>query len=268
MPFAKVGDARLFYTDEGSGDPPLLLVHGWTGESHDWCFQLPAFTARHRVVAYDHRGHGRSSVTEHGYDSRQLLADMVGMHGQLGLGPVVAIGHSLGGVLVSMLAAEHPDLVRAVVVVDPPYGFDEQAVAASQRLGATLRQLGSAAPITDRPGQSGPATPVWLETWHRRRVLGLPSHVVVETFFGMHEGAKEYVVRPAADEHLRRRACPVLAFHADPGKADWDASTFAHGYSEAIGWKGSGHVLHQERPTELNALVLDWVAGLPPAGAP
>lgn len=266
MAFADLDGVRLFYTDEGSGAPTLLLVHGWTGESHDWCFQLGELSAHHRVIAPDLRGHGRSSVPEHGFGSPQLLRDLVGLLDERAVGPVVAIGHSLGGVLVSMLAVEEPDRVEAIVVVDPPYGLDEEAVRASRALGDALGSQMSATAIVERPGRLSPATPPWLVTWHRRRLLGMPPHVVRETFLGMHRDAGHVVALPAATTYLSRRRCPVLAFHADPAKAAWDASTFIHPHSEAIAWKGSGHSLHQERPLELNALVLDWVSRLPPPG--
>jgi pimeloyl-ACP methyl ester carboxylesterase len=43
---------ELFFTDEGSGSP-VLFVHGWTCDSHDWAFQYDAFMARHRVILID-----------------------------------------------------------------------------------------------------------------------------------------------------------------------------------------------------------------------
>jgi pimeloyl-ACP methyl ester carboxylesterase len=77
VPFAEVGDARLFYTDEGNGDPSFLLVHGWTCDSHDWSWQFDAFAEAHRVVAPDNRGHGRSSITADGYTPHVFALDMV-----------------------------------------------------------------------------------------------------------------------------------------------------------------------------------------------
>ena len=61
-----VGALRMFFTDEGSGDPPLLFVHGYTCDSHDWSWQLSHFARSHRVIAVDLRGHGRSSAPEDG----------------------------------------------------------------------------------------------------------------------------------------------------------------------------------------------------------
>ena len=50
MPFAHVDNGTLFYTDEGIGDPPFLLIHGWTCDSHDWSWQLGAFASHNRVM--------------------------------------------------------------------------------------------------------------------------------------------------------------------------------------------------------------------------
>ena len=66
MAFADIRDVRLFFTDEGDGGPPLLFVHGYTCDSHDWSWQLPHFAADRRVIAVDLRGHGRSTAPEHG----------------------------------------------------------------------------------------------------------------------------------------------------------------------------------------------------------
>ena len=66
MAFADMGDVQLFLTDEGTGGPPMLFVHGYTCDSHDWSWQLPHFVAKHRVIVVDLRGHGRSSTPEGG----------------------------------------------------------------------------------------------------------------------------------------------------------------------------------------------------------
>src|SRR3954447_24192407 len=125
--FVDVDTVRLFATDEGIGGPPILFVHGWTCDSHDWTYQLPAFTDR-RVIAVDLRGHGRSSVPDGGYTAKQMAADVAALLGQLETGPVVAVGHSMGGAVVTALAVEHAQLVAGCVNVDPalglPAGFD------------------------------------------------------------------------------------------------------------------------------------------------
>src|SRR5919201_6022325 len=124
VPFASVGDANLFYTHDGHGEKTLLLIHGWACDSHDWMWQLPALLEAYRVIAVDLRGHGRSTVTIGGYTPQQFAADLSVLLDAVDAGPAVAIGHSLGAIVVNTLAVEHSAAVAAVVAIDPGYGVD------------------------------------------------------------------------------------------------------------------------------------------------
>jgi pimeloyl-ACP methyl ester carboxylesterase len=253
---------ELFHTDEGNG-PPIVLVHGWTCDSHDWAFQFNEFTASHRVIAPDLRGHGRSPVPADGYDPHVFASDIAALVHRLGCGPVVAVGHSLGGLVVAALAVEHPDLVRATVAVDPAYGIDDATRAA---ITSWLPELGTAAGnefVSQVLLAAEPSTPVWLRAWHRRRVLGNPPSVVRDTLRGIYVQDDQFGVRAQTEAFLSGRDSPVLAIHRFPDMARWEEQTFRHQYSHAIGWEGAGHWLHQERPAEFNRLTLDWIAGLP-----
>ena len=69
-----------------------------------------------------------------------------------------------------------------------------------------------------------------------------------------------------SEKYLARVQAPALAFRAgsqDPtAMAAWEKSQFKHPASKAVGWEGTGHWLHQERPNEFNNILLGWVAGL------
>jgi pimeloyl-ACP methyl ester carboxylesterase len=264
VPFADLGDASLFYTDDGSGEPSLLLIHGWTCDSHDWSWQIGAFSDSYRVIAADNRGHGRSAVTEGGYAPRSFADDLARLVESRGAAPVVAIGHSVGGAIASALAVEHPALVRAVVVVDPAYGVDGDR---ADFIANVLDGVRGSSPVEgvdyalDVLG--APTTPRPLRTWHRRRALGTEWHVVMDTLAGTYESEGQFGLRSESVQYLGQRRCPVLAIYANPDRAAWEASIQLHPYSRQVAFEGSGHWPHQERPEEFNALVLDWIAGLP-----
>ena len=117
--FLRAGDSCVFFTDDGSGKT-LLLIHGWACDSNDWIEQIPILSPHHRVIAPDLVGHGRSSVRDCGYGPSEFADDLAILIERLDCAPpVVAIGHSLGGVVASVLAVKRPDLVRAVVEIDP-----------------------------------------------------------------------------------------------------------------------------------------------------
>jgi pimeloyl-ACP methyl ester carboxylesterase len=61
MPYTTIDSSKIFYTDEGDGPETVLFIHGGTCDSHDWSAQIAPFTARHRVIAPDLAGHGRSA---------------------------------------------------------------------------------------------------------------------------------------------------------------------------------------------------------------
>jgi pimeloyl-ACP methyl ester carboxylesterase len=268
---------RLFYTDEGPGGgataETVLFLHGATCDSHDWSAQIAAFTARHRVIAPDLRGHGRSSGPEAGstggYHPRDFATDLAALMATVGTGPAVVVGHSLGAVAASVLAVEFPSLVRAVVAVDPPYGFEAKPIARTAALLRTADPVEVA--LTLLGGIEGPDTTLWnasLPVWHRRRLLGMDPETVRRVFLGLNEDGADLVVRPDVERYLVRRACPVLTVSAaDSLKAKgidghWDTSVSPHPYSASVVLDDIGHWLFQERPEAFNALVLGWIGGL------
>lgn len=116
----EINGATLVVDDSGGADKPgLITLHGAPGMSsrrNDWeVFQ--AFTDRFRVVSYDQRGSGASSVTPP-FDHGQLTADVDAVRRELGLGDVVIAGGSYGGFLALEYALRYRQHVRAVVLRD------------------------------------------------------------------------------------------------------------------------------------------------------
>jgi pimeloyl-ACP methyl ester carboxylesterase len=110
----------LNVVDKGSGDPPLLLVHGFTGSVLDWTDVLPGLAEQRRVIAYDHRGHGDSPNTGDlaTYTLDQLVADLEDVVDELGLQSFHLLGHSMGGVVALRFVLAHPERVRSLILMD------------------------------------------------------------------------------------------------------------------------------------------------------
>jgi pimeloyl-ACP methyl ester carboxylesterase len=266
MAFADLKGVRLFYTDDGpsgAAAPPLLLVHGWGADGHEWSWHTPRLSADRRVIAPDLRGHGYSSAPASGFGPRDMAGDLIRLLDHLGIEAVVPVGHSMGAQVVSILAVEHPSRVPAVVCVEPGYGFDGMIGAALPEMARRLRDedAGRVAVEMDQWSYT-PASPPALRHWHARRLLGMRPHVLAEAFEAMFTGPDQFGVRPAADAYLARRECPVLSFWSDPGRSAWEQGLFKHPASAAVAWPGSGHRLHEERPAEFLLVVTEWLAKL------
>jgi pimeloyl-ACP methyl ester carboxylesterase len=130
---------RLAYDDRGAGEPAFVFVHGWTCDRSFFVPQAEHFAKRHRVVSVDLRGHGESDKPQEPYPIAAYADDIAYLIDRLGLGKVVAVGHSMGGITVLQLAATHPDCVAAIVMVDPaPFVFPPDLRAGIEAMVAAI----------------------------------------------------------------------------------------------------------------------------------
>jgi pimeloyl-ACP methyl ester carboxylesterase len=113
---------EFFLRDTGlaqPGDgPPVMLLHGWMVSADlNWCGAYEALTgAGYRVLAIDHRGHGRGLRAMTPFRLTDCAADVAGVLGQLGLGPATIVGYSMGGVIAQLMARDHRDVVGGLVL--------------------------------------------------------------------------------------------------------------------------------------------------------
>lgn len=112
------GRGELFVRDSGGDGPPVLLLHGWvvSADLNWWPTYGMLRDAGQRVLALDHRGHGRGLRSPAPFRLTDCAADAAALLARLDVGPVTAVGYSMGGPIAQLLAAEHPDVVRAVVL--------------------------------------------------------------------------------------------------------------------------------------------------------
>jgi pimeloyl-ACP methyl ester carboxylesterase len=113
MPKVRVNGIELHYVEAGAGEP-LLLIMGFGGDHLAWAFQVPAFSARYRVISFDNRGAGQSSVPDEPYSTRMMAADAVGLLDALGIERAHVLGASMGGMIAQELALNHPGRVRSL----------------------------------------------------------------------------------------------------------------------------------------------------------
>ena len=136
MPFADLSDVRLHYRLDGAGHLPVLVLSNSLGTSLDmWAPQVDAFSQHFRVLRYDTRGHGQSSVPPGPYSIAQLGGDVIGLLDQLGIGQASFCGLSMGGITGMWLALNHAPRLRKLVLcntaayIGPPENWTSRAAA-------------------------------------------------------------------------------------------------------------------------------------------
>ena len=239
----------LHVIDEGAGHP-MLLVHGWGADGRSW---NPVRFAGRRVITVDLRGHGLSPVPPDGYRPCDYAADLAVLLQALDVDSVVAVGHSMGGQIVTQLAIEHPDLVRALVMIDPAYGADEAEAATFQQRLADLRRDGAAAAVRQLEN---------LTDQVRDQLLRTPGHVLAASYAGMYTDPAAFGARRAAAQALAQLTQPLLCIRPTPSMAAWDVSCALPPGSRIVLWQGAGHFLHHERPAAFVRLVDSWLESL------
>jgi pimeloyl-ACP methyl ester carboxylesterase len=132
MPYTHVGDLDIYYELHGqAGGDTLVLLNGAldTIES-DWSKHLPSFAARGRVLAYDHRGHGRTSASPMSFSSYDLLvSDLVALLDALGIAWAHFCGFSDGAITLLYFARRHPERIRSLILAGAQYTNDERTLA-------------------------------------------------------------------------------------------------------------------------------------------
>ncbi len=112
-------DGRIAYTDQGTG-PLVLMAPGFGDLKEEYRFLAPRLVAAgYRAVTMDLRGHGRSSTDWHDHTCAAIGRDMLALIAHLDAGPAIIIGNSMSGGSAAWAAAEAPDTVAGLVLIDP-----------------------------------------------------------------------------------------------------------------------------------------------------
>src|SRR5688572_16978003 len=116
--FATHDGNRVRYESVGSGREAIVLVHGWSGDTSVWRFQVPELAKRARVIAFDLPGHGASDKPETAYSMDFFAGAVEAVMLDAGVDRAVLVGHSMGTPIIRRFLRHYPDKTLALVAVD------------------------------------------------------------------------------------------------------------------------------------------------------
>lgn len=128
MPLMNRDGVNIYFETHGDG-PPLLLTHGYSATSQMWLGQVETLSKDHTLITWDMRGHGQSDSPEDQslYSEAHTVADMATLLDHLGFDEAIIGGLSLGGYMSLAFHCEHPERVKALLIVDTGPGYKKDA---------------------------------------------------------------------------------------------------------------------------------------------
>jgi pimeloyl-ACP methyl ester carboxylesterase len=275
---AEINGTELHYVSAGSSGSPVLLVHGWPETW--WAFRglIPLLAESHRVFALDLRGFGDSAADDIDHDEQAFADDLHHLVEHLGAGAVHLVAQDISGGLAFRFAAQHPDEVRSFTAVESSLaGFGLEALADVNAFGSWhVGFLGT------------PGIPSMLLPGHERDLLaGWAYPMMNGTAGAVLDADLDEFVRTYSREHAWRGTEGLYRSLFADGGATRDLAESAplrmpvltvgganHPFTEqsfrpvAAGdfssahVDGVGHLVAQEAPAELAALLLEFAAGV------
>jgi 3-oxoadipate enol-lactonase len=113
---ARCNDLEVAWFEAGRGEP-LVLIHGLADDHRAWRRTVPDLMLRHRLVLYDLRGHGETTLGSPDGTLAQLGADLVALLDATGSERADVAGFSLGGTIAMRVAIDHPERVNRLILV-------------------------------------------------------------------------------------------------------------------------------------------------------
>jgi len=272
MAHATVNGLSIHYRDTGDDGFPLVLAHGFTGNSRNWALTAPALRDRFRLISPDHRGHGLSDkpTAREDYNLDLLADDLYQLLRGIGVESCYLAGHSMGGMVAQLLTLEHPELVRALVLVDTAAELPRSLAAKEryqerQRLATMADEQGMEAVFEEHlkaADQRVRENPLFVQTWREQFLMTSP-HAYVGGAHGMSTR------RPVVDR-LSEIKVPTLVVCGENDEPFLDASQVMQENipgSELVIIPGTGHNPQIETPAEFNRVLAGFLDRVH-AGAP
>lgn len=262
---ALVHGQQMAYTDEGKG-PVLLFVHGFPLNGASWSQQSDAFKATNRVVVPDLPGFGGSEPLAGSATMARYAEGLFTLCQHLETGPIVMVGHSMGGYIALAFARAYPLFLRGLVLVSTKAGADEPGVAAGRREMAAKVQGGGIEAVAKG------LAPKMLSATPSNQAMVLAVHNIIWTSRpqGVVSALLGMADRPDQRGHLDELRIPTLVVTGagDALIPPSESSDLALGIPGAVlaVIPEAGHLVAYEQPPAFNEALKAWLEALPAHG--
>ena len=261
MPTVRANDIDIAYSDQGSGDVPIVLLHGFPLDKRMWEPQAEALSGEFRVIAPDLRGHGESQVTPGPYTMELLADDLNAFLDALGVGQVVLGGFSMGGYVAFAFYRKHPERVASLMLLDTRPQPDSEEAKGGRETMAQLAESEGAAPIAER------LVPRLLcadTVANRQVVVDCVTTMITEcSVEGIAGDLRGMALRGDSSDLLPNIGVPTLLVVGDqdvitpPAESQNMAAVIPN--ATLVEVSGAGHISNLENPEAFTAAIHDFL---------
>lgn len=251
--------AALWCRDSGGSGPAVVLAHAIGCDHRMWEELSAALAPRHRVIAFDARGHGRSPVPAGPYTLAQMAGDARALLDRLGITRAHWVGLSMGGMVGQAFALAHPERLQRLVLANTTSSYGAQGRTLWEARAKLVREGGLAA-IRDAVAQR-----YFSDAFRRERpeVVDTVMGRFMQTPVAGYLGCCDAIAALDYSGELGRIKAPtlVIAGGADAGTPPAMSEAIVAGIPGArlAVIEGAAHLSAVEKPGEFNALVRDFV---------
>ncbi|MEM6639126.1 MAG: alpha/beta hydrolase [Pseudomonadota bacterium] len=247
----------MHFIEAGRG-APLMLLHGLGSSCQDWEYQIPEFSRHFRVVAPSLRGFGESEIPDGPHSVKTWAEDVAALIRYLNLGRTHVMGFSMGGAVAFQLAADHPELIDRLVILNsqPSFALDHwtkhlmvlSRIAMARALGMSRLARFVAKRMFPEPENAD----------LRRRMIRRHSTNDRRSYLEALNALAGWTVTDSLD----RIVAPTLILAAD---ADFTPVEEKQRYANEMPdarleiIENSRHISHVDQADRVNALVLDFL---------
>ena len=253
--------AALHALDTGGPGDPVVLAHAIGLDRRMWEALIAALRPRHRVIAFDTRGHGKSPVPPRPYSLRELADDAASLLDRLGIAKAHWVGLSMGGMIGQAFALAHPKRLQRLVIANSTSSYGPEGKANWQAR-IKLVEDGGLAAIRAAVEQR-----YFSDAFRRDHAAEVATTMArfMETPAQGYLGCCDAIAELDFSKDLARIAAPtlVIAGSADVGTPVAMSEALAAGIPGArlAVIEGAAHLAAVERPQEFARLVSGFLAG-------
>ncbi|MFC2084954.1 alpha/beta fold hydrolase [Bacteroidota bacterium] len=246
---------NISLTDNGTGEPALIFVHGWCCDKTYWDKQVKYFSKNYRTVAVDLAGHGSSGIDRENYTIQLYGEDIAAVIKKLDLKKVILIGHSMGGYVIIETANHFPDKIVGLVGADTFQDLQAEYTEEQKEMYfAPFRQNFKDHCPEFVEGMFPPNADSTLVNKIVTDMCSAPERVALSSF--------ENLVDYDAISSVRKIKAPVFAINADlwPTNVEGNKEIVESFQVRVI--EGIGHFVMNENPDKFNQLLSEIIESI------